>query len=356
MRLPGAWGRSDLQLVDMSGQVFQLGIPGQVPGELPPVPLSDDESPAKRSRGAKPAVNKNRGYEGKPAGTGAEPSGGAEKEQVLSLDMRTLEGLLNQQCERILKANREHSQGLLDALEERQAARFLSIERTVEGMEYTVEGFEARLKAVEDKLQRGIPREDEGRRRWTLVFGGWERDSRRGTILAELDQAIKKLGLHDDLDDSPFTTGPRRAVALANIQERKGETEADRKSRMHRIVTSFSQSQLLTSSKRKLWAGYSKSKYERDVASHCSWIRRTVATLADNQLPMLDCEYSTGTSWLGTSMLASVARDIPAGFEASDMIVNNRDGAKGWVNTKLLAKELHLKEKTVREGLESQRK
>ena len=205
----------------MAGEPFQLGLPGA----LPPVPLSDDESPAKKARASH---NKSRGSDGR----GKTPGGGAGargKEggggQSLTLDMSTLEQLLDQQCEKILQANRQHAQGLLDQLEQRQAARFVAIERSVEGVEYTVEGFEARLKAVEEKLQRGVPKDDAGRRRWTLVFGGWDQDTRRATILSELDQA--------------FTTGPRRSVAMANIGERDGETEGDRKGRMHRIVMAF---------------------------------------------------------------------------------------------------------------------
>ena len=335
----------------MHVDAFQLGIPG----ELPPVPLSDDESPSKRLRDDKQGTNKARQSKhgrGGGGGTGQGGSGGAS----LTLDMATLENLLDQQCEKILKANREHSQGLLDALEQRQATRFLSIERTVEGLEYTVEGFDARLRSVEERLQKGIPKDDEGRRRWTLVFGGWDRDTRRATILAELDQAMHKLGLRDDLDEAPFTTGPRRAVALANIGRRQGESDADRKGRMHRIVTGFSKANLVTSARRKIWAGYSKTKAERDTAGHCSWIRRVVAALSEDALPLLDCEYGTGTAWLGQSLVSSVMRDIPPGSEAGDMIVHDKDGIKGWVNIKLLAKEMKVNERKVREGLEAHKR
>ena len=86
--------------------------------------------------------------------------------------MATLEHLLDQNCAKILNANREHAQGLLDALEERQAARFMTIERTIEGIEYTAEGFDQRLRAIEEKLQQGVPQDDESKRKWTLVFGG----------------------------------------------------------------------------------------------------------------------------------------------------------------------------------------
>ena len=127
--------------------------------------------------------NKSRGSDGrgKPTGGGSgvrgrEGGGG----QSLTLDMSTLEQLLDQQCEKILQANRQHAQGLLDQLEQRQAARFVAIERSVEGVEYTVESFEARLKAVEDKLQRGAPKDDAGRRRWTLVSQGKNAQNRDG--------------------------------------------------------------------------------------------------------------------------------------------------------------------------------
>ena len=141
--------------------------------------------------------------------------------------MKALESLLDQQCARILQANRTHAEGLLNALEERQAARFLAIERTAEGVEYKVESFESRLKAVEQKLQRGFPQgEERDRRKNTLVFGGWNPDTRRDTILSELRQ------VDADFDNAPFTTGPRRAVALANFNTCKGESEAECKARL----------------------------------------------------------------------------------------------------------------------------
>lgn len=236
---------------------FQLGLPG----EIPRVPSSDDddESPVKKQKG-QPSANKAR-----PEGSRAQKRGRRKEAEskTLSLDMATLEHLLDQNCAKILKANREHAQGLLDALEERQAARFMTIERTIEGMEYTAEGFDQRLRAIEEKLQRGVPQDDESKRRWTLVFGGWEADTRKSTILTELDQAINKLEIKDLFDDPPFTTGPRRAVALCNFAAREGETEGERKGRMHKIVLSFAKQKMLTSSRKKLWAGYSKSREAR---------------------------------------------------------------------------------------------
>ena len=114
-------------------------------------------------------------------------------------------------------------------------------------------------------------------------------------VLSQLEQALAKLKIQHEMDEPPFTTGPRRAVALANIGERKGETEGERRSRMHRIVVAFSKEKLLTSSGKKLWSGYSKSKPERDVASHCSWVKRTAASMNPAYLETIDCDYGSGS-------------------------------------------------------------
>ena len=326
---------------------FQLGVPGAMP--MVPSSGEDAESPAKKSRSA-PSANKAGVRERRDERVGKDKT---KASKSLTLDMETLEHLLDQQCSKILAANREHAQGLLDALEERQTARFLAIERTVEGVEYTVEGFEARLKAVEEKLAQGRGLGDDPRCRWTLVFGGWDRDTRKQIILAELDQAVLRLGIKDSFDEAPYTTGPRRAIALANIAERPGEPESDRRARMHGIVAAFSRSQMLTTAKKKLWAGVSKTKAERDIAGHCAWLRRSLGSISAELVGQLDCEYGTGTSWMGVSLLASVSRAIPTGTDASDIIVNDKDGVKGWIDVRLVAKETKLDEKTVRAALQA---
>ena len=112
----------------------------------------------------------------------------------------------------------------------------------------------------------------------------------------------------------------------------------------------------MTSARKKLWASYSKSKSERDTAAHCSWIKRTLAEVADARLGLLDCEYGTGTVWLGDSLVGSVTRDIPPGTESPDVILNTRDGTRGWINVKHLAREAGITEQAMRDGLEAQRR
>ena len=47
-----------------------------------------------------------------------------------------------------------------------------------------------------------------------------------------------------------------------------------------------------------------------------------MAALSQDFLEAMDCEYGTGTVRMGNSLLGSVTRNIPAGTDASDVMVN----------------------------------
>ena len=333
----------------MSGG-FQLGAGG---GNLhfPGVPdTSGDESPAKKQRGKDRATRSGVNKAKKEAGADA-----SLQAQTVTLGLGQLEALLDKQSEKILAANRAHAQGLLDALEERQGERFMTIERSVGIVQHHVGNLEDRLAAVEAKMQHGLPKDQPERRRWTLVFGGWERDTKKSTVLAELQQACSKLMIEKEFDEPPFTTGPRRSVALANFGERAGESEADRRARMHRVVLAFAGEKMLTA-KKKLWAGYSKTKMERDIASHCSWVRRAMMGISAEFLEDIDCEYGTGSVWMGSSLVASVTRDIPGGIDSHDVVLHGKGAHKGWVHVKGLSHESKIPETTIRDRLDAEKR
>ena len=69
------------------------------------------------------------------------------------------------------------------------------------------------------------------------IFWFRVRDTKKNTILSELDRAVEKLGIRECFAESPFSTGPCRSIALANMAVRDGEGEVDCKARMHGIVT-----------------------------------------------------------------------------------------------------------------------
>ena len=81
-------------------------------------------------------------------------------------------------------------------------------------------------------------------RKCTLVFGGWGVDTRKTTLLHQLDQALLGLQLKGEFDSDPFTTGARRSVALCQFKRRPGEGDQDVKQRMIHIMQVINASQV----------------------------------------------------------------------------------------------------------------
>ena len=167
--------------------VMQLGLPGSVP-----VPTDDDKSPKRKSEsGGRSGANKagratetRRGLE--PPGLGRELGAEGAENRQLTISMVDFERLLDRQSATILQANREHAQGLLDALEARHGSRLDALEGGATKVQTGIAQMEERLAALERTVQNqlGHPGGAEAKRRHTLVFGGWDRDTRRGESAA----------------------------------------------------------------------------------------------------------------------------------------------------------------------------
>ena len=116
---------------------------------------------------------------------------------------------------------------------------------------------EARCLAGND---RGEAAGEMERAKRTLVFGGW----------GELDM----LKLKHFLDMEPLITRARRSVALATFRERPGEAFFQVKARMNAVVEGIRCSSYYLdvdgAAKKRLWAGYSKTKLQREKVSCCS--------------------------------------------------------------------------------------
>ena len=280
--------------------VFQLGLPGAVP-----VPGSDDEkSPKRKGQTSRPGPNKAgrqtatarvEGPPGLPPGPG---EGSGQDSKQLTISMSDFERLLDRQSATILKANREHAQGLMDALEARHAGRLDALEGDMSKIQGGMGSIEKRLEALEKGAQaRGWePRGTEARRRQTLVFGGWDRDTKREKVLRELQEAIEGLGLEQLVSEEAFTTGPRKSVALMNFPLKANETDEDRRNRMHEMVLSVSKANARTSAGKRLWCSYSRTKEQRDVSSHCGWLKRALGSIDADWARELDVEYATGSA------------------------------------------------------------
>ena len=183
------------------------------------------------------------------------------------------------------------------------------------------------------------------RHRMTLVWGGWPRESRRQAVL-QPHLVLNRLQVRSLLDADPWTTGPRRGVALANFSWRPGEAEHEVRKRMHQVVVKFANSDALLQG-RRIWCFFSQTPEERR-ASHASLIKRTVQRIAKEATDDLDIEYQTGTVWLGErAALQSTQR----GMRLRPTITWWTASRKSRGSTFPLAKELRLDLKTVRQGI-----
>ena len=325
--------------------MLRLGEASQVPV---PIDADEDQSPArKRGGGDKiPGANKAR----------KEETSGRKN---LALTYDDMKQLLAEQSASILQANREHAQSLIESLESRHGARLDKVDEQLHDVSTGLQGIEGRLLALEREVRsdrRSASDESLGeKRRTTLVFGGWERDTRKEKILNELRQAFKGLELEAKLSDTPFTTGPRKNIALLNFPLLRDEGDEDRRTRMHDIVLAISQSKVYTSAGRKLWCSYSKSKQQRDISNHCGWVKRALAQIDESWVRELDVEYGTGSVWLGDSLVASGTKTPNDGAHSDTMIVG-KGSPPAWVDLAKLAKETKLPTKDLREAFENTRK
>ena len=357
MRERKARGFFDYTLLRMKNGVMQLGLPGSVP-----LPKSDDEHSPKRKggTGSRPGPNKagrnedgNRSTTRPPGLGGGDEAEGGEGRQ-LTISLADFERLLDKQSATILKANRKHAQGLLDALESRHACRLEALEDGASKFQKGISGLEERLAALEKAVQRqghGGSAEAETRRRYTLVFGGWEKDTRKDKVLRELQEAISGLGLNRLVSEPAFTTGPRKAVAMMNFPLLASETDEGRRARMHEMVTSIAQAHAVTSAGTRLWCSYSRTKLQRDVSSHCGWLKRAVSSLGSDWVKELDVEYATGSVWLGNSLIASATRDCDPSTPEAKVLWNTRGVSKAWVDLQKLSMETGLSVDDIRMAL-----
>ena len=128
--------------------------------------------------------------------------------------------LLAQQSASLLEAQTVNIREALKEHEAHQDAKFQKLDSKIRavGVQDGRTGSEAatggRPQALEEKGA------GEQRR---LVFGGWADNTRRTVILHQLGESLSHLSIKHLFDSEPFTTGPRRAVALCHFSARPGE-------------------------------------------------------------------------------------------------------------------------------------
>ena len=170
----------------------------------------------------------------------------------------------------------------------------------------------------------------------TLVFGGWPRESRRQTILQDLQKAIRETDTESLMDDDPFTTGARTSIALANFWPRSGEESTLLKRRLHNIISAFNKTAPKNSSGNRIWTSFSKTQQERKKGAHANWIKRLLKHLnVDEAHAAVDVEHSTGSAWLGATKVAGSGH-----VDKDDLYVDDKDGDRLWLHVGGIAREL----------------
>ena len=302
-----------------------LGLPNQVPV---PADLSDDlnaefeKSPSKRHRGA-----------------GAGVKMPAPASSVVTLE--AIQQLLSQQSATLMEAQRL----TISQLEARQDQKMQKLEAKVDKHFETTTKVGADLRALEERLSRVEQRGGHGvsapaePRKLTLVFGGWPKQTRRHIVLHQLSEAVQKLDIRHLFDSEPFTTGPRRSVALCGFKVRDGETQSETRSRMLNVISTVNIARAqLVGSDRTLWCSFSRTPEERGRAALPGFIKKVVMQHKPTAKDDLDIEYRSGISWMGESQLCGLG-EPPQGPDVQ--VVDTRAGA-GWIDAAGLASKTGL--------------
>ena len=316
--------------------------------------MSDQGGSPKRGRGDKHLEpSKRRGRASASARDGS---------VVPALDLGQMEQLLQTHSERIMKAQKENLDGMIALLEERTNSRIEQVDLKTEAVNARVQSLEDKMSAMQSQLTEvlrgGRPRDGpEGDRRLTLLFGGWERDTRKPVILQQLNEAMDQLNLKGHFDSEPFCTGPRRSTALAVFRIRDTETEHSTRKRMHEVILALAAAKVsIPPSGRKMFATYSKSKSERAISNHAAWIKRGMLRLGQGVADQLDIEYATGTCWMGQSLVASATRPTQPGCDEKGLLREESEGHKVWVDIASIAKESGGRYQEVAQALEEARR
>ncbi|CAE7662879.1 unnamed protein product [Symbiodinium sp. CCMP2456] len=312
----------------------QLGVPSVPEG------TDDDLSPTGLKRGPEGGVGRPTKRQDKAAAAGE------------GVSLVQLEELLAKQTATFLQQQKQQLDEGLKDLELRTVKRIEGVQAGVDKLAGRADAAEERVQVLEKALadltalvkQGGgtsavgrVPKAVDERRKGTLVFGGWPRESKRVTILTELAEALKKVDLLGAMDDKPFCTGPRRSVVLLNMPLRQEEDDQARRQRMFSFVTRFQETEITCSAGTRLWCSFSKSPEERAVAGHASWVKRTVQALPGGHAADLEFEYKTGTVWMDQGMVASARLPFPPKTDIARVHVEEDNILKPWVNVGLIA-------------------
>ena len=263
----------------------------------------------------------------------------------LTVDM--MRALLAETRDSLMQSTKDAVRTEVQALEVRQNAKFQQLDDKVAGQSSRIDDFEKQLSSLQsrmDKLEDGgsttaSSDTPDSQRKLTLVVGGFPRDSRKQVVLDKVQEMITALRLDSQIDRAPFCTGPRTSFCLLPFVKRAGETHADARDRMHKTMGALIRSQtVVEGAKKPLWIGPSKTREERAVAAHCTFVRKIVAYFSPDRVADIDCDYGKGTTWLGRSKLGCI-RSSPEGDNHKLFRFVGKPN-EPWVDLSALASEL----------------
>ena len=276
---------------------------------------------------------------GKRVSDGGSPSPTRQRADAqVAVDVETLRGLLAEQSAallaQVMKGQREQlatvTIELRQEMKDGHASLKAEMQQDVREQSEAIRSLQTDQKHILLRLQKLENGTSSGtstiepvnleRHRFTLVFGGWSKDTARQTITTQLHQALQDLNLAQLTDFPGFTTGPRRSIALMQFRVRSPHEDfQSMRERMQQIVGKISRSAITVKGGSKLWCGFSKSKADRDRGSHAALVRRTVRALDSLREPDLEVEYGSGSTWLGDFKFSSASL-TPDGIERSRLL------------------------------------
>ena len=339
--------------------ILRPGMPGvKVPGQTSLPPSEDEMGPPRGGTEgvAMPSPKKQRA---------ADHQG--------SFDMEALKALLSQQfAEQAATLAETQRVAIHEAVgslrtdfeqhrEEQRKHQRLNDDR-VKNLEDGMGGLARRLEALEKG--GGPPRSGDStavgdRHLYTLVYGGWPRETQRKVILSDLEDVFRKLELSPLMDGKPFTTGARRSLALQSfcIRDNEHGNLTAMRGRMQAVVAALSNSNVfLGSDQNKLWVSFSKPKETRLNGNHAAWIRRSVRSTDRDQEKGLEADYQTGTVWLHSSKVASATTPPPEDRDPEGIIVDDSRVCRPWVDAVLIAKVMKVGVQDVKDALQAQKR
>ena len=322
--------------------VLKAGAPGTyIPGAVPDAsPLPDDDM----------------------WGEGDDRSSRKKQRTGAAVDVETFKMLLAEQAAKINEAHRHQMADMMQGLRQDLDDHKEELRQEIKITEGKVDATERKLQELATRVTKLESSDSTGRRdlvgsderhRFTLVYGGWPRESARKDILKDIDSALGRLDLKGLIDHPAFTTGPRRSLALQTFQVRPNETYVGMRNRMSVVIAAVANTSVsIGGGEHKMWASYSRSKEARANGDHCAWIRRTIRKVAPMQEDWLEVEYAAGGAWFRGKKIASAVEKIPEGLAAGDFVRDDAKVNKPWIHVTLLAELLDVGVTAVRAALD----